>query len=431
MGCGTSSLSVTYLVREPSARCENGLYKAQRKRRRQKRNSVSSENSPVSTAMGRISPLGQNFPMGNLHKSQTTRVDSMPFIEEDFQVSGDLGETQHVEICDLVGKGGYGCVYEAKWSRSKTLATRSEDMREESEETLQTVVAAKFEAPDSKRKLLQNEAIVLATLDYPFIVKLFHGVFQEERSALLLEYAPGGHLLELFERFQRAGILTLPVMQYYFACCILGTVYVHCKGYVHNDIKPANFVVKADGRAMLCDFGLAVPRKSYSPERSGSGANENTANENTPGVEAVKVPFGGTKPFMAPEKKFYRQQSFMSDYYSLGVTFFQLITGEYPCKFDHSRPLPGTHLPRVADDVNDVDTQLWLKESTRALRGQAVFGSREDVMLHLRVSQRAIAPDQTPLYGTYTCFLSPCCCSQFNHHHPLRLSSPSQREVPD
>ncbi|HEX5754053.1 MAG TPA: AAA family ATPase [Archangium sp.] len=89
---------------------------------------------------------------------------------------------------------------------------------------------------------------------------------------------------------------------------------VHRRGVIHKDIKPANILLSEGGRVWLIDFGLASPRQLEH-------------------VEAAAAPLiEGTLPYMSPEQsgRMNRAVDYRTDFYSLGVVFYQLLTGQQP-----------------------------------------------------------------------------------------------------
>ena len=87
--------------------------------------------------------------------------------------------------------------------------------------------------------------------------------------------------------------------------------YAHSKNVIHRDLKPANILFRSNGKAVLSDFGIA---KSVTDNR-----------------ELTMTGFSvGTPAYMSPEQKLGADIDSRSDLYSLGVVFYELLTGENP-----------------------------------------------------------------------------------------------------
>ncbi len=157
--------------------------------------------------------------------------------------------------------------------------------------------------PGEIRRFL-GEAVSAARLNHPHIITI-HDVGQEEdRPYIVMEVARGG---DLDGWVRRDG--PFPVLQAVRIARDLADAldYAHRAGVIHQDLKPGNLLVMDDGRVKIGDFGLA---------RVGSG-------EDGPAV-------WGTPQVMAPEVILGAPSDARSDLYSLGVTLYFMLTGEFP-----------------------------------------------------------------------------------------------------
>jgi serine/threonine protein kinase len=148
----------------------------------------------------------------------------------------------------------------------------------------------------------RQEHDVLAKVAHPGIVKSL-GV--ADPALMLLEYLPGQTLNDYAESRPRGRMSVCDVLRtaVHLGCALQ---HVHRQGYLHLDVKPDNIIV-ANGRPILFDFGTA--------RRIGA--------ERPPVVQ-------GTDAYMSPEECALGEVSPASDVFSLGVTIFELLTGEIP-----------------------------------------------------------------------------------------------------
>ena len=163
-----------------------------------------------------------------------------------------------------------------------------------------------------------------AALDPAWAAKPLAFTRHEGRTVLLLK-DPGGEPLDRILARDRGQPLNLTR----FLSTAIGLArtlgQVHQRGLIHKDVKPANVLVDDSGNAWLTGFGIAsrLPRERQSPE--------------PPAFIA------GTLAYMAPEQtgRMNRSIDSRSDLYSLGVTFYEMLTGSLP--FTASDPMEWVH----------------------------------------------------------------------------------------
>ena len=146
---------------------------------------------------------------------------------------------------------------------------------------------------------------VLRELDSPFVAPLIDMLDKDGHPVEILPYYRNGSLAG--RRFTGEELLTMVA-----PCAIRGLHALHRRGVLHRDLKPSNIMLSDDGRSVaLIDFGIAALR-------AGSGA-------------LVAAAGGMTPEYCAPETfvGLYLEES---DYYSLGVTLYELFTGDVPSR---------------------------------------------------------------------------------------------------
>ena len=203
-----------------------------------------------------------------------------------------------LKIEKLIGAGGMGAVYKAK------------------QEGLDRVVALKILpeefAHDVKFALrFTREARTLAKLNHSNIVSVFEFGNVEDTYYFLMEYVDGSTLRDVVQSQQLAPEHALSIVPH--LCDALQ--YAHDKGVIHRDIKPENILMAVDGSVKIADFGLS----------------RILSNDAQPTVLTGTHQILGTPRYMAPEQlEGSRSVDHRADIYSLGVVFYEMLTGELP-----------------------------------------------------------------------------------------------------
>ncbi|NVB42277.1 AAA family ATPase [Pseudenhygromyxa sp. WMMC2535] len=206
------------------------------------------------------------------------------------------------------------------------------------------VIAKVFEVEDeSMEARVEHELRVLEALDVDGVVEAL-GVERAGRElVLLLDYVAGQDLAQL------AGGQPLGVERFLSIASSLARILaeVHAKRIVHRDIKPSNVLIEhGSGRVVLADFGISVLLE------------QERRHADTPEVLL------GTLPYISPEQtgRLRREVDFRSDLYSLGVTFYELLTGRLPFEASSALEVVHAHLARVPESpsrrVAEVPEQL-------------------------------------------------------------------------
>ena len=204
----------------------------------------------------------------------------------------------NLEILHLIGQGGMGAVYQAR------------------QKNLDRLVALKILSPrlgndPTFAERFTREARTLAKLSHPNIVTVFNFGQVDEMYYLVMEFVEGVNLRDTIQAKTLDPEKALAVVP--LICDALQ--YAHDKGVVHRDIKPEHILVSVDGGVKIADFGLA---KLLEPS-----ADDFTLT-NTRQVM-------GTLKYMAPEQiEKPEEVDHRADLFSLGVVFYELLTGELP-----------------------------------------------------------------------------------------------------
>jgi Tol biopolymer transport system component len=188
--------------------------------------------------------------------------------------------------------------------------------------TLDRQVALKVLPPElaqdtERRARFTREAKAVAALNHPNIVTV-HSVEEEGGVHFItMEFVKGKTLAEILPRqglaLGKFFEIAIPLAD------ALAAAHVH--GITHRDLKPANVMVSADGRVKVLDFGLA----KAGPESSSPGT---TAVPTLSATQEGRVV--GTPSYMSPEQAEGKTVDTRSDIFSLGIVFYEMLTGERP-----------------------------------------------------------------------------------------------------
>jgi serine/threonine protein kinase len=202
---------------------------------------------------------------------------------------------------------------------------------------LQRPVAVKFlssalTADPERRKRFLLEARAAARISHPAIAQVYDIDEHEGVTFLAMELVDGRTVRELVQarELDLLGAIDVAIQ------VAEGLAKAHETGIVHRDIKPANVIVTRDGHAKILDFGLAkLIDPGTSTITSAGGADLSTLTQTQ--IGAVK----GTPAYMSPEQVKGGAVDARSDLFSLGVTLFEMATGEVP--FQRGTPMETMH----------------------------------------------------------------------------------------
>jgi len=205
----------------------------------------------------------------------------------------------------LLGEGGMGMVY---------LAERKD---------LGTLVAIKFLRDawlsPARRERFASEQRTLAQLNHPSIARLYDAdVLSDGTPWFAMEYVEGVPLTE-YCRANRSSVETR--LQLFRAVCE-AVQYAHSEAVIHRDLKPSNILVRQDGTIRLLDFGIAKQLESL----------DASLNQTMTGLRLM------TPAYASPEQIRGDRVGIHTDVYSLGVTLFELLTGQLPYDLSNLTP---------------------------------------------------------------------------------------------
>jgi serine/threonine protein kinase len=261
-----------------------------------------------------------------------------------------------------------------------------------SNESLNAPVAVKVLSPKAMAQGMSTERFIregraLAQLTHPNIVKIHNVGVEQNRYFIIMDFIRDGanlralakrHLLKPYQ----AMIITRRIAE--------ALVYIHARQLIHRDIKPANICLRSNGQPVLMDFSL-IKDESADIQLTAPGTIMGTVNFMPPEQAQPGGPFGGVTP--------------LSDIYSLGATFYWLLTGQPPfkgrtpmetiIKLIRDPIIPPSKLnPSVPTELDALCLKALNKNPAERYESAAVFIQSIDAAVHRKRAeiQAAAAP---------------------------------------
>jgi serine/threonine protein kinase len=210
-------------------------------------------------------------------------------------------------ILHLIGQGGQAKVY---------LAEREHDRLQV---VLKVLDRTLRQDPVFLERMVR-EYKLLARLEMEHVARIYDQGFSGEHAYIAMEFLAGGTLAARIREGVESRLALRITSQVARALEA-----VHSRGVVHRDVKPANILFRVDGRPVIVDFGLA----------------------RDVGVASTLTQFGhfvATPRYMSPEQCLGQQAGPHSDLYSLGVVFYEMLTGRRLFEADDPEQLVHLHL---------------------------------------------------------------------------------------
>jgi WD40 repeat protein/serine/threonine protein kinase len=248
---------------------------------------------------------------------------------------------QGYDLLERIGAGGFGAVYRAYQS---TVGR---------EVAVKVILPAFADKPEFIRRF-EIEAQLVARLEHLHIVPLYDYWRDPQGAYIVMRWLRGGSLSAALQKgafdLEPASLLLDQVAS------ALATAHQH--QIIHRDLKPANILLDGEGNAYLADFGIA----RYQPPTPGEDGHANGGNRHYPQSREQVL---GSIQYLSPEQLRGQEATPTSDIYSLGITLYELLTGQHPFPdlnsvqqlYKHiDEPLPRIEIldPSVAEAVNEV-----------------------------------------------------------------------------
>ena len=286
-----------------------------------------------------LEEIGKTDPMLNKHMTWS-----------DLQPGCVLGKCL---LVDQVGEGGFGRVFRGVHQVFNIPVA------------VKVIQQEVLKADPVLKESLKQEAIMMAKLNHPNIVRVWDVDWQGEFPYLVAEYVEG---LNLEELILNSGQLSLDRALHVMRQATEGLNAAWSLGIIHRDIKPANILVLRDGKVKVIDLGLALNQSQAADE------------------DEIK----GTVSYISPEQITSPSSvDIRSDIYSVGATFYHTVTGQPPFLGKTKREVMMKHLKGVPTPPHKVATHLPVEvsafvERTMAKNPDERFQTAEELLTALK-----------------------------------------------
>jgi serine/threonine protein kinase len=287
-------------------------------------------------------------------------------------------------ILEQIGEGGMATVYKAY------------DTHLEREVAVKVIRTERLtsDARTKNLKRFEREAKALAKLTHPNIVSITdYGEFNG-RPYLVMPYIPGGTLKRLLGKpipWKEAARFLIPLAR--------ALQFAHQQRIIHRDIKPSNILVTPSGEAMLTDFGIAkiLLTTEDTSDLTGSGV----------GI--------GTPAYMSPEQSQGKEVDERADIYSLGVVFYEMVTGRRPYTADtpaaillkqimEPLPRPSAFVPNLPERVEKTLIKALAKNPENRFQDMGEFIRAMTYLLERPETSENTSPRTITLDAAYDTF---------------------------
>ena len=229
-----------------------------------------------------------------------------------------IGKTiSHYKIVDKLGEGGMGAVYKAEDTTLRRLVALK-------------VLSSQLAEDDEARKRFVREAQAASALNHSNITTVYELLEDEGEQFIVMEYIEGKTIRDIVE----SGHVSIRKALDIITQAAEALEAAHNKGILHRDVKSANIMVSMEGNVKVMDFGLAHLEERSQLTRTGTTM--------------------GTLAYSSPEQLVGSPVDRRSEIFSLGVVFYELLTGQLPFK----SPSEGELVFEIINNEQDKPSKL-------------------------------------------------------------------------
>lgn len=221
------------------------------------------------------------------------------------------------QIISLLGEGGMGSVYKAY------------DLQLERYVAIKIINSKLIKDPIFIERF-RFEAKNQAKLNHPNIVTVYGFIETKDATGFVMEYVDGNTVGQMLQSYGRLDLIySLRVIQQ----VLLAIDYAHSMGFIHRDLKPSNIIIDKNGIVKVMDFGIS---KSLNENQNITRFGSNI----------------GTIYYMSPEQIKGLATTPQTDIYSLGITLYEMLSGNVPFNFKSDYEIYDAHLKMIPQKLS-------------------------------------------------------------------------------
>lgn len=226
------------------------------------------------------------------------------------------------EVIKSIGEGGMANVYLAK----DTILDRKVAVK---------VLRGDLANDEKFVRRFQREALSASSLSHPNIVEMYDVGEDEGNHYIVMEYVEGKTLKQLLKK---RGNLTVSEAVDIMLQLADGIAHAHDSYIIHRDIKPQNILIQEDGQIKITDFGIAMALNSTQLTQTNSVM--------------------GSVHYLPPEQANGKGSTIKCDIYSMGILFYELLTGVLPFKGDNAVEIALKHMKDPIPSVRKQNSNI-------------------------------------------------------------------------
>src|SRR5947209_9249560 len=216
------------------------------------------------------------------------------------------------EILQLLGEGGMGAVLKARDHEVDRLVALK-------------VIRSELVGSGEILHRFRQELVLARQVTHRNVVRIFDIGVADGVRFISMEYMEGRELAHVLE--ERGKIEAKEAAEIMLQVC-RGLAAAHAEGVIHRDLKPQNIMIDRQGRAAIMDFGIANSVRAGNGPPEEAAGDLDAASSNLTRLGALL----GTPRYMSPQQAQRQKADHRSDLFTVGLIFYELLTGDVPCE---------------------------------------------------------------------------------------------------